>query len=107
MRRYPSASALETSIAETLGVDSAQVLVTAGADDALLRMCRAFLSRARISSSPLGFVMIPRFVSWSDGSCRKVDWNQPCFPLDNVVEACCEDTTIVCVTSPTIPRVLW
>ena len=38
LRRYPSTKDLEAKIAAEFGVASSQVLVTAGADDGLLRM---------------------------------------------------------------------
>ncbi|MGB0648380.1 MAG: hypothetical protein ACPGQS_14440, partial [Bradymonadia bacterium] len=44
LRRYPSTEELAAKIAEVYGIDSAQVLVTSGADDGLLRMCRAYLA---------------------------------------------------------------
>ena len=47
LRRYPSTQDLESQLAEAFDVSPNQVLVTAGADDGLLRMCRAYLSPTR------------------------------------------------------------
>ena len=46
---YPKAAELERELAARFGVEPAQVLVTAGADEALDRICRAFLSSARVA----------------------------------------------------------
>ena len=52
LRDYPNARDLEAQIARSLALDAEQVVVTTGADDALDRVCRAFLQPGR--RMPLG-----------------------------------------------------
>ena len=47
LRDYPDARPLESDIAERLGVDPSRVVVTAGADEALDRLFRAYLAPGR------------------------------------------------------------
>jgi len=47
LRRYPDVSALEAALAARVGVAPDRVLVTAGADEAIDRACRAFLEPGR------------------------------------------------------------
>src|SRR6185503_5136585 len=52
VRRYPGPGAadkgaLERAIAERLSIDAARVLVTAGGDEAIDRVCRAYLEPGR------------------------------------------------------------
>jgi histidinol-phosphate/aromatic aminotransferase/cobyric acid decarboxylase-like protein len=46
LRRYPDPRPLEARVAAGLGVDPARVIVTAGADDALERLCLSVLPGA-------------------------------------------------------------
>ena len=47
--------------------------------------------------------MIPRFVEWTGGELCTVPWNTPKFPMEAVLENCCPQTSILCVTSPNNP----
>jgi len=47
LRRYPDVSALTAMLAARLGVAPERVIVTAGADEAIDRICRAFLAPGR------------------------------------------------------------
>ena len=42
LRRYSDSSVLEAALADRIGVSPDRVVVTAGADEALDRMCRAY-----------------------------------------------------------------
>ena len=57
---YPSAADLERDLAERHGIDPNSILVTAGGDDALARICQATLEPGRraILTTPT-FEMIP------------------------------------------------
>ncbi len=103
LRRYPDARSLEAEIAERVGVDPAQVLVTAGADDALDRICRAMLpGRALLMPTP-GFEMLPRYARIAGGTVRTVPWTSERYPTDAVVAAVDSDVAVVAVTSPDNP----
>ena len=58
VRSYPVATALEADLAARLSLPAAQVLVTAGADEAIDRICRAWLAPGRVAAvSAPGFVV--------------------------------------------------
>ncbi len=104
LRNYPDCSQLEAQIAQLYGLTPEQVLVTAGADDALSRICRAFLSSERnlIFPSP-SFEMIERFAKWSQAEVRRVPWLSPGFPLPAVLSQMDGQTGLVAVVSPNNP----
>src|SRR5690554_720304 len=68
VRNYPKAGALEGMLAARLGVEASRVLVTAGADDALDRVCRSMLEpgRSMILAEP-SFEMIGRYARLAGG----------------------------------------
>lgn len=104
LRQYPSCAALEARIAREYGVTPDQVLVTAGADDGLLRMCRGYLSPSRDLLLPVPtFEMIQRFASWCFASVRTVPWMSGGYPLDAVLDAVDGRTGIIAVVSPNNP----
>ncbi len=108
LRRYPDAGGLERLIAARIGVEPDHVLVTAGADDAIDRLCRAVLSPGRrmIVPEPT-FSMIERFVLLAGGEFVSIPW--PClgpdasYPLDAVTDAVDEHTAAIAVVSPNNP----
>ncbi len=103
-RRYPSAAALEARIAALHGVDPAQVLVTAGADDALDRACRAFLTPGRSLVLPVPtFEMIERYARLAGGEVRTVPWPAGPYPVDAVHGAVTADTALVAAVTPNNP----
>jgi histidinol-phosphate aminotransferase len=104
LRRYPDASALERALAERLDLDPAQVLVTAGADDALDRACRAFLAGGGELVLPAPtFEMLERYAPAAGGALRRVDWPQGPYPVGDVLRACGPATSLVAVVSPNNP----
>ena len=69
LREYPDTSALQSEIASWIGVDPEQVVVTAGADDALDRVCRAFVQRTSQIVLPIPtFEMLYRFAALTGGA---------------------------------------
>ena len=104
LRDYPSTGELRQKLADHFGVDSSQLVVTAGADDAIDRICRAVLQPGRNAVIPVPtFEMIPRFAALTGGEVRRVDRSGPSFPVDTVVDAADEDTSLIVVISPDNP----
>ena len=104
LRRYPSTEELAANIAEVYGIDSAQVLVTSGADDGLLRMCRAYLAPGKNIVLPTPtFEMIERFADWCFATIRRVDWSANAFPLQAVLDTTDDETGLIAVVSPNNP----
>lgn len=104
LRRYPDSSQLESRLAEILGRDPASVLVTAGADEALDRICRAYLddTRTLIVASPT-FEMIPRYARLAGAEVRETAWPAGAFPVEAVLDLVDERTGAIAVVSPNNP----
>jgi histidinol-phosphate aminotransferase len=103
-RRYPSPAALEARLAALHGVDPAQVLVTAGADDALDRACRAFLAPGRAIVLPVPtFEMLERYARLAGAEVRTVPWPGGPYPVEAVEAAITPETALVALVSPNNP----
>jgi histidinol-phosphate aminotransferase len=104
VRRYPDARSLEERLALRHGVDGAQVLVTAGGDDALDRACRAFLAPGREIVMPVPtFEMLARYAALAGATIREVPWGPEAYPIEAVLGAVTERTAAVAVVSPNNP----
>lgn len=103
-RRYPLAQALVDRIVQRFEVEPDQVVVTAGADDAMDRCCRAFLCAGRelIMPSPT-FEMIGRYARLAGARIREVPWPGGPFPLDAVLEQLRPETSVIAFVSPNNP----
>jgi histidinol-phosphate aminotransferase len=88
MRRYPDTTALRRRIAELRGVPVDRVLVTAGADDALLRCFLARLGpgRSAVATTPT-FQMIAAYAGQVGGRLVEVPWWDGGFPVERFVSA--------------------
>ncbi len=104
LRRYPDASALERAFAERIGIDAARVLATAGADDAIERVCRVSLddSRTLVTHTP-GFSMIERSARCSGAKVANIEWAEGEFPVQRFLEAIDDRTGVVALVSPNNP----
>ncbi len=104
LRRYPKATALEARLAERLGVDPRQLLVTNGADDALDRACRALVGPGRALLLPVPtFEMLARYAELSGGRVDRIPWPRGPWPLDLALDALRPDTSAVAVVTPNNP----
>ncbi len=101
---YPSAVDLEALLAERLGVELEQVLVTAGADEALERALEAVLipGRELIAPAPT-FEMIPIYAKLTGADVRSVPWLEGPYPADAVLAAITEKTAAVTIVTPNNP----
>ncbi|MEM1348947.1 MAG: TIGR01548 family HAD-type hydrolase [Myxococcota bacterium] len=104
LRRYPSAAAVEGALASRFGLGASRVLVTAGADDALDRCCRAMLSPERrlLISAPT-FEMIPRYASIMGAPVTHVPWDDGAFPLDEMLASITPDVRLIALVTPNNP----
>ncbi|MCH7814548.1 MAG: histidinol-phosphate aminotransferase family protein, partial [Planctomycetes bacterium] len=104
LRRYPQTGALESVIAERFGLSADQVLVSAGADDALYRACLAMLGPQREAILPIPtFEMLDRHVRLAGGSVAETKWLSGPYPTDAVVEATTDRTALIAVVTPNNP----
>lgn len=104
LRRYSDASALETVLGDRFGVGPERVLVTAGADEALDRVCRAYAGpeRAVLLPEPT-FDMLERFAALAGAPVVRIPWRDDAFPVDAVLSNTNERTGIIVVVSPNNP----
>lgn len=103
LRDYPDTGGLEADIAVRLGVGPEHVVVTAGADGALDRVCRAYLEAGRRMVLPVpAFEMMYRFVAVAGGEITPVPWIDE-YPTERVVAALGPDVSLVAMISPNNP----
>jgi len=105
IRNYPDRSELVGAIAGRAGVPEDHLLVTAGADEAILRVCRAALEPGREMVFPRPtFSMLPRFGALVGAEMRPVDWRDGAFPIERMEEEIGESTGLVVAVSPNNPN---
>ena len=104
IRRYPSAAKLEALLAARLGGEPAQVLVTAGADEALDRAFRTYVAAGDevVLPSPT-FVMLPHYARVIGAVVRAPSWACEAFPEAEVLAAMNDSTRAVALVSPNNP----
>ncbi|MHB2015412.1 MAG: TIGR01548 family HAD-type hydrolase [Candidatus Xenobia bacterium] len=104
LRRYPEAAPVEALLAAHLGVRREQVLVTAGADDALDRCCRAVIHPGQTAVIPMPtFEMLERFSQLAGARIVPVSWPGGRFPLQELLAAITDETALVGIISPNNP----
>ncbi len=104
LRRYPDATALEAALGRRWGVQPARVLVTAGADEAIDRCCRAFLpAGATMLVAEPSFEMLDRYAALAGGELVAVPWAPGPFPTAAMLERLDERTALIAIVSPNNP----
>ena len=104
LRRYSDSSVLEAALADRIGVNPDRVVVTAGADEALDRICRAYAGPDRSVLLPVPtFDMFERFAALAGAPIVRVPWFQTGFPVDDVLGRLDARTGIVVVVTPNNP----
>lgn len=104
LRRYSDAAVLEAALAARLGVAAERVIVTAGADEAIDRACRAFLDRGHTLVLPdPTFELFERFAALAGGEVQRVPWRAGPFPGDAFLDRFDARTAMVVVVSPNNP----
>lgn len=104
LRRYPSVCALEATLASEWGVEPSQIVVTAGGDGAIDRVCRATLNPGDefIFPSP-SFEMIEQYARLAGASVIPVEWGRGAFPVGRVLGAATMRTRLVSLVTPNNP----
>jgi histidinol-phosphate aminotransferase len=104
LRRYPDATAVETALAARLGVRPERVVVTAGADEALDRICRVYAGPDRpvVLPEPT-FDMLERFAALAGAPLVRVPWFTDAFPVEEILARLDNRTAIVVIVSPNNP----
>ncbi len=104
LRRYPDATAVETALAARAGVSPERVVVTAGADEALDRICRAYAGPDRPVLLPEPtFDMLERFAALAGAPLVRVPWFTDRFPLAEILARLDNRIALVVIVSPNNP----
>ncbi len=105
LREYPSAHALELDLAQRVGCAPSELLVTAGADDALWRACQCTLGPGRdlLVATPT-FAMLPRYASLLGAELRLVPWRDGPYPIDAILERLDDGVGAVALVTPNNPN---
>jgi histidinol-phosphate aminotransferase len=104
LRRYPDASTLEADLARRHGVQPDEVLVTAGGDDAIDRLCRRYLQGGRtLNLTAPTFSMFFHHARLAGGNTCTVPWWSGAYPVAAMADSVGEDTGLVAVVSPNNP----
>ncbi len=104
LRRYPDVTGLTALLAARWGVAPERVIVTAGADEAIDRVCRAFMAPGRTMLLPdPSFEMLDRYAALAGGELARVPWTDDVFPTDGFLQRIDGRTAVVAVVSPNNP----
>ncbi len=104
LRRYPDVSELTALLAARWKIAPGRVIVTAGADEAIDRICRAFLTRGRTLLLPEpSFEMLDLYAALAGGELVRVPWSEDAFPTDEFLARIDARTAVIAVVSPNNP----
>lgn len=104
LRRYPRTTLLEDLIAKRHNVGRDQVMVTAGADEALDRACRALVSKGSEAIVPVPtFEMLEKYLRLAGARVREIEWMRGPYPTEEVLAAISDETTAISIVSPNNP----
>lgn len=104
IRCYPDTRELEARYASMIAVPASWVTATAGADDAIDRICRVTLDPgAQALWTAPGFSMIPRYVSLSGAELKEVVWREGIFPRQEYIDAVEDSVRLLVLVSPQNP----
>lgn len=104
LRRYPDTGPLAELIARRNGLDPSQVIVTAGGDEALDRLCRTYLAPGRelVMPEPT-FEMLGRYARLAGAEILGLPWKGGKYPRAEVLSRVTERTAMIGIVSPNNP----
>mgnify|MGYP006279242713 CR=1 FL=1 len=104
IRSYPGRDPVMEAISDRHDIPKERLIVTAGADEAIMRTCRVALEPGRKMVLPQPtFSMMPRFSSLVGAEVDTLEWTSGDYPADDVIERIDEKTGLVVVVSPNNP----
>ncbi|WP_249756115.1 TIGR01548 family HAD-type hydrolase [Microvenator marinus] len=104
LNRYPDRRVLEEMIAHRHGLSPDEVVVTNGGDDAIDRICRAYLdSSSNLVMTLPGFEMIAKYASLSGAEVRHLEWWSGPLNAARLLELCDADTRVLALVTPNNP----
>ena len=104
LRKYADPAPLEEAYAAHIGTSPGNVLATTGADDAIDRICRAFLAPGQELVYPTPtFEMVPACARMAGGEIVPVEYEWGTLPVAGILDAVSDRTGIVAVLTPDNP----
>lgn len=109
LARYPDGAQVERALAALYGVEAERLVLTAGADDALCRICQALIDPQMGATGPSAvaptptFEMIERYAKQAGGTLAGVPWTSGDLPVSELLAAITPDTRAVFLVSPNNP----
>ena len=106
LTRYPEREPVERAVAQHLGLESNQVILTNGVDEAIHLVCAAFLEDGdeALIWTPTFFMYDVNVEMMSPGGLRKVQSDASMqFPLKRFLDGISERTKLIIVASPNNP----
>lgn len=101
--RYPDSGRIERVLARRECVEPDRIVATAGADDAIDRVCRACLEPgSSVLLAEPTFTMFRRFSEAQGAAVRSVPWLSGSFPTSKFIDAA-RDRDLVALVSPNNP----
>ncbi len=102
--RYPSPRPLEAQLARRHNIQPENVIVTAGADEALDRACRAALTSGNelLTTTP-AFEMIAKYACLAAAEIADVPWLGGEFPIADFLDRISSKTRLIILVSPNNP----
>jgi histidinol-phosphate aminotransferase len=105
LARYPERAVVEAKVAQHLGLEADQVLLTNGVDEAIHVLCQTYLDPGDEFLFPVPtYSMYEIYGSATDASVRTVQAGEDfAFPLEAVLAAITPQTKLIAIASPNSP----
>ncbi len=105
LAKYPERAQVEARVAQHLGLDPAQVLLTNGVDEAIHVLCETYLDRGDEFLFPTPtYSMYAIYGSCTDATVKTVPPSEDFeFPLDALLAAITPQTRLIAIASPNSP----
>ena len=102
--RYPSPGELEAILASNFNRAPEEVIVTAGADEALDRACRALLNdQSQVIITNPSFEMLRHYALLARATVEEVEWLDAQFPFEEICARVTPETRMIALISPNNP----
>ena len=104
LNRYPVRRVLEEMIAYRHGLSPDEVVVTNGGDDAIDRICRAYLdASSNLVMTLPGFEMIAKYAGLAGAEVRHLEWWSGPLDASRLLEICDVNTRVLALVTPNNP----
>ena len=105
LAKYPERSQVETRVAQSLGLEPDQVLLTNGVDEAIHVLCQTYLDRGDEFLFPTPtYSMYEVYGSCTDATVKTVPSGEDfAFPLEPLLAAITPQTKLIAIASPNSP----